>query len=62
MKMRALAACAALLSTAAIAETPNRPQLEAAVKAGHDVNVKRLQDWIALPPIAAEWRNGRVGA
>ena len=64
-KMRALAACAAcaaLLSTVATAETPNRPQLEAAVKAGHDANVKRLQDWIALPTIAAEKRNVREGA
>lgn len=46
----------------AAAETPNRAQLSAAVKAGHAGTVKRLQDWIALPTIAAEKRNVAEGA
>src|SRR3954468_4307363 len=63
MKMRAFAAaCAALLSTAALAETPNRPQLAASVKAAHGDNLKRLQDWIAQPTIAAEKLNVTGGA
>jgi hypothetical protein len=63
MKIRALAvACAALLSTSVLAETPNRPQLEAAVKSAHAANVKRLQDWIAHPTIAAEKVNVDTGA
>jgi acetylornithine deacetylase/succinyl-diaminopimelate desuccinylase-like protein len=63
MKIRALAvACAALLSTSVLAETPNRPQLDAAVKSAHAANVKRLQDWIAHPTIAAEKVNVDTGA
>jgi len=57
-----VAACAALLSSAVFAQTPNRPQFEAALKSGHAANVKRLQDWIALPTIAAEKRNVDKGA
>ena len=58
------AAVAALLATTApaVAETPNRAQLAASVKASHDANLKRLQDWIALPTIAAEKRNTPQGA
>ena len=63
MKMRALAAgCAVLLSTTVLAQAPDRPRMEAAVKAGHAANVKRLQDWIAIPTIAAEKRNVPEGA
>ncbi|SFS00448.1 M20/M25/M40 family metallo-hydrolase [Sphingomonas jatrophae] len=48
----------ALAATAAgAAGTPDTAALRAAVKADHDVNIKRLQDWIALPTIAAEGRN-----
>ena len=54
--------CAASLAVAASGETPSRPQLTAAVAAGHAENVKRLQDWIALPTIAAEKRNVPEGA
>ena len=44
------------------AETPNRLQLAQAVKAAHAQNLKRLQDWIANPTIAAEKVNVDVGA
>ncbi|MEO6227298.1 MAG: M20/M25/M40 family metallo-hydrolase [Thermomonas sp.] len=36
--------------------------IQRTVVAQHDVAVKRLQDWIALPSIAAENRNSREGA
>ena len=63
MRIGALsAACVLLLSTSITAQTPNRGQLEAAVKAGHATNVKRIRDWIALPTIAAEKRNVPEGA
>src|SRR3954452_18494988 len=63
MKIGAFAAAvAALASTALAAETPNRPQLAAAVKAAHADNLKRLQDWIAHPTIAAEKTNVDGGA
>lgn len=55
----------ALLASIAVpssAETPNRAQLAASVKASHDANLKRLQDWIAQPTIAAEKVNVEGGA
>jgi acetylornithine deacetylase/succinyl-diaminopimelate desuccinylase-like protein len=55
----------ALLASIAVpssAETPNRAQLAGSVKASHDANLKRLQDWIAQPTIAAEKVNVDVGA
>ena len=58
----ATAACALLSAVPAYAETPNRPQLEKAVKAAHGDNLKRLQDWIANPTIAAEKVNVDKGA
>jgi acetylornithine deacetylase/succinyl-diaminopimelate desuccinylase-like protein len=57
-----LGAAAALLAASAAAETPNRPQLAAAVEAAHADNLKRLQDWIAHPTIAAERVNVEGGA
>lgn len=36
--------------------------LKKAIAAGHGASVKRLQDWIALPSIAAEKRAGQEGA
>src|SRR5688572_28684848 len=59
-----LAASAAVLSVpGAAAPTPKeRAALEAAVKADHDAAVKRLQDWIKLPTIAAENLNAAEGA
>jgi acetylornithine deacetylase/succinyl-diaminopimelate desuccinylase-like protein len=59
------AAIAALLVTTSVpahADTPNRGQLAAAVKAEHDANLKRLRDWIALPTIAAQKENVDKGA
>ncbi|MEO7636466.1 MAG: M20/M25/M40 family metallo-hydrolase, partial [Sphingomicrobium sp.] len=47
---------------AAAAETPNRGQLAAAVKARHATTIKTLQEWIALPTIAAEKLNVVEGA
>src|SRR4051812_8088599 len=61
-KIASAAACAVLLSSAAAAETPNRPQIAGAVKVQHAENLKRLQDWIAQPTIAAEKVNVDKGA
>ena len=58
----ALAVTAASLTGPAVAETPNRPQLQQAVKSAHDANVQRLRDWIAQPTIAAEKVNVDTGA
>ncbi|MGQ7828818.1 M20/M25/M40 family metallo-hydrolase [Altererythrobacter sp. Z27] len=55
----------ALLAFAVIpaaAETPERAQVVGAVETQHDATVKALQDWIALPTIAAEKRNTPAGA
>jgi acetylornithine deacetylase/succinyl-diaminopimelate desuccinylase-like protein len=56
-----LAACIALAFPAAAAP-PDRAALEAAVQSAHATNLKRLQDWIALPTIAAEKRGVAEGA
>src|SRR4029078_1765420 len=58
----AAALASVALVTPASAETPNRAQLEQAVKSNHAQNLKRLRDWIALPTIAAEGRNTPQGA
>ena len=57
-----IAALALSMATTAAAETPNRAQLAGAVKADHAAAVKRLQEWIALPTIAAEKLNVAQGA
>ncbi len=44
------------------AGTPNRSQLATAVQSEHAANVKRLQEWIAYPTIAAEKLNVDKGA
>jgi len=64
---KSVALAAALASVAALsasvsAETPDRAKLEQAVKADHAANLKRLQDWIAHPTIAAEKTNVDQGA
>ena len=59
--MFALAA-ATCLTAPVLAQTPDRPKIEAAVKARHAETVKALQDWIALPTIAAEKKNVPEGA
>ena len=50
---------APLLASAADADMA---AIQRAVAAQHDVSLKRLQDWIALPSIAAENLNSREGA
>ena len=58
----ALAAATALLAAPLTAQTPERARIAAAVEARHDTTVKALQDWIALPTIAAENKNVPEGA
>src|SRR5688500_6940925 len=58
----ALAVTVASLSGPAVADTPNRLQLQQAVKAAHGANVQRLREWIAYPTIAAEKVNVDGGA
>jgi acetylornithine deacetylase/succinyl-diaminopimelate desuccinylase-like protein len=63
VKLAAAVAASALVATMPVsAETPNRSQFEQALKSAHAANVKRLQDWIALPTIAAEKTNVDKGA
>lgn len=62
LRLSLAAVCACSISAGAIGETPNRPQMQAAVASAHAGNIKRLQDWIALPTIAAEKRNVPQGA
>lgn len=59
-----LAATAAAIAAQAAAapSAQERAALEAAVKADHGPAIKRLQDWIALPTIAAEKLNAAEGA
>ncbi len=54
----AIALAAGLLA----AKTPKREEVETAVKAQHAATVKALQDWVALPTIAAEKRGTPEGA
>lgn len=64
--LQATAATVALLSPAAAwtraAGAADREAIRRAVVAGHGDTVKRLQQWIALPSIAAENRNYPAGA
>src|SRR4249919_27846 len=48
-----------LLSSAADADMA---AIQRTIAAQHDASLKRLQDWIALPSIAAENRNAKEGA
>ncbi len=59
-----IAAALALLAGPAwaTAATPDRAAIRSEVAKRHDESVKRLQDWIALPSIAAENLNSREGA
>ncbi|GLR48234.1 peptidase M20 [Sphingomonas astaxanthinifaciens DSM 22298] len=52
----------ALAATGANAQTPGREAMAKVIAGQHDQNVKSLQDWIALPTIAAEKRNVSEGA
>jgi acetylornithine deacetylase/succinyl-diaminopimelate desuccinylase-like protein len=53
----ALAATPALVLGAAHGKEADKKAVLAQIPSMHDANVKRLQDWIALPSIAAENRN-----
>ncbi len=53
----AAAAIAALPTSFAFADNSDMQSVLAAIPGQHAQNVKRLQDWIALPSIAAENRN-----
>ena len=58
-----LAAASLLLAPVfALAASPDMEAIEAKVIERHDESVKRLQEWIALPSIAAEDLNAREGA
>jgi len=60
----AVAACAMLLVTggAHAFDAADRAAIKAEIGKRHDESLKRLQDWIALPSIAAENRNSKEGA
>jgi acetylornithine deacetylase/succinyl-diaminopimelate desuccinylase-like protein len=60
IKRIAIAALAALVSLSAAAD--DLSDIRAEVTKRHDEAVKRLQEWIALPSIAAENRNFPAGA
>lgn len=53
----ALAAVPAAVLAAAAGSDADKAAVLAQIPAMHAANVKRLQDWIALPSIAAENRN-----
>jgi len=58
-----LAACAFVFASSASGETgADRAAIQAEIGKRHDESVKRLQDWIALPSIAAENRSYPQGA
>ena len=57
-----MAAAIALTTGPLAAETPSRDRIAAKVDAQHDGTVKALQDWVALPTIAAEKRGSPEGA
>ena len=53
----------ALGAPAVLAATAERyPAVRKAAEAGRDAAIKRIQDWIALPSIAAENRSMKEGA
>jgi len=58
----AAATGAALLAPSAALAKDDYADVKKALAAGHDATVKRLQDWIALPSIAAEDLNYPKGA
>src|SRR5687768_14032519 len=64
--LKAAAASAALLAPgAALAQTrrdSDREAIRRAVDAGYEDSVRRIQQWIALPTIAAEGLNIQEGA
>lgn len=57
-----IAALIALSTVSVAAETPDREEIVVTVEEHHEATVKSLQDWIALPTIAAERLNTPAGA
>ena len=57
-----MVAAMAIVAAPLAAKTPKREQIAATVEAQHDATVKALQDWVALPTIAAEKRGTPEGA
>src|SRR4051812_1686844 len=57
-----LIAAAAVTPTFSFAADADTAAIQREIAQHHDEAVKRLQDWIALPSIAAENRNSREGA
>ena len=57
-----MVAAIAIVAVPLAAKTPKREQIAATVEAQHDATVKALQDWVALPTIAAEKRGTPEGA
>src|SRR5512144_2652066 len=55
-------AAAVGLPGSSFAAAPDTAAIQREIAKHHDEAVKRLQDWIALPSIAAENRNSREGA
>lgn len=51
----------AALPIAGFTATPDMAPIKAEIAKQHDASIKRLQDWIALPSIAAENLNSREG-
>jgi acetylornithine deacetylase/succinyl-diaminopimelate desuccinylase-like protein len=64
MRMNKLLGAVALVAVAVpgAAQTPERAAVQKVVAERHDATVKALQQWIALPTIAAEKRNVKEGA
>jgi acetylornithine deacetylase/succinyl-diaminopimelate desuccinylase-like protein len=58
----AAAGAAMLGSASALAASGDTKAIQAAVEKGHDAAIKRIQEWIALPSIAAENRDMPKGA
>jgi len=56
------AASAALLASGHAVAAADADSVRKTITAQHAANIKRLQDWIALPSIAAEGRNTKEGA
>src|SRR6185312_15405108 len=57
-----LVAVAVGAPVASFAAAPDSAAIQREIAKRHDESVKRLQDWIALPSIAAENLNSREGA
>ncbi len=55
-------AVVALMAGPLSAETPDRAKIVAQVEQQHDTTIKALQDWVAIPTIAAEKRGTPEGA